>query len=95
MAGPSAPAALLLLLLYFSPWYLFILAVNVALIFGIVWMEWPSETTVGRAAGGGPPSPDSMCSPCGMVRAFRAEGAMGAGARKWELPAVWQANGGP
>jgi hypothetical protein len=29
---------------------LFILAVNIALIVGIVWMEWPSETTVGRAA---------------------------------------------
>jgi hypothetical protein len=50
VAGLSVPAALLLLLLYFSPWYVFILAVNIALIVGIVWMEWPSETTVGRAA---------------------------------------------
>jgi hypothetical protein len=36
-----------LLLLYFTPWYLFILPVNVALIVGIGWMDWPSKTTVG------------------------------------------------
>lgn len=36
-----------LLLLYFNVWYLFILAVNIALIFGIVWMDWPSRSTVG------------------------------------------------
>lgn len=31
----------LLLLVYFNPWYLFILAVNVALIVGIWWLDWP------------------------------------------------------
>jgi hypothetical protein len=36
-----------LLLLYFTPWYLIILPVNVALIVGIAFMEWPSKTTVG------------------------------------------------
>jgi hypothetical protein len=37
----------LLLLLYFNPWYLFILAVNVALIVGITWLDWPAKSTVG------------------------------------------------
>ncbi|HEX9122830.1 MAG TPA: hypothetical protein VF984_05650 [Actinomycetota bacterium] len=36
-----------LLLLYFNAWYLFILAVNLALIVGITWMNWPSKSTVG------------------------------------------------
>lgn len=36
-----------LLLVYFTPWYLFILAVNAALIVGIAFMDWPSKTTVG------------------------------------------------
>jgi hypothetical protein len=36
-----------LLLFYFNPWYLFILAVNIALIVGVAWMDWPSKTTVG------------------------------------------------
>jgi len=36
-----------LLLLYFTPWYLFILAVNIALIVGIAFMDWPAKTTVG------------------------------------------------
>jgi hypothetical protein len=36
-----------LLLLYFTSWYLFILAVNIALIVGIAFMDWPSEATVG------------------------------------------------
>lgn len=36
-----------LLLLYFTPWYLFILPVNIALIVGIGLMDWPSKTTVG------------------------------------------------
>lgn len=36
-----------LLLLYFNPWYLFILPVNIALIVGIAFMEWPAKTTVG------------------------------------------------
>lgn len=37
----------LLLVLYFNVWYVFILAVNVALIVGIAWMDWPSASTVG------------------------------------------------
>jgi hypothetical protein len=37
----------LLLLLYFNLWYLFILPVNIALIVGIAFMDWPSKTTVG------------------------------------------------
>jgi hypothetical protein len=36
-----------LLLLYFNPWYLFILAVNLALMVGIGWLDWPSKATVG------------------------------------------------
>ena len=36
-----------LLLLYFNSWYLFILAVNGALIVGITWLDWPSTSTVG------------------------------------------------
>lgn len=36
-----------LLLLYITPWYLFILPVNIALIVGIAFMDWPAKTTVG------------------------------------------------
>jgi hypothetical protein len=36
-----------LLLLYFTPWYLIILSVNIALIVGIAFMDWPSKMTVG------------------------------------------------
>jgi uncharacterized membrane protein YphA (DoxX/SURF4 family) len=36
-----------LLLVYFTPWYLFILVVNLALIVGIVWRDWPATSTVG------------------------------------------------
>jgi hypothetical protein len=36
-----------LLVVYFNLWYVFILAVNVALIVGIAWMDWPSASTVG------------------------------------------------
>jgi uncharacterized membrane protein YphA (DoxX/SURF4 family) len=36
-----------LLLVYFTPWYLFILAVNLALIVGIAWLAWPAKSTVG------------------------------------------------
>jgi hypothetical protein len=48
---PTAVAGLsvstVLLLLYFTPWYLFILVVNIALIVGIAFMDWPAKTTVG------------------------------------------------
>ena len=36
-----------LLLVYFTLWYLFILAVNLALIVGIAWLDWPATSTVG------------------------------------------------
>ena len=36
-----------LLLVYFSRWYLFIIAVNLALIISIGWMDWPAKATVG------------------------------------------------
>jgi uncharacterized membrane protein YphA (DoxX/SURF4 family) len=36
-----------LMALYFNPWYLFILAVNVALIAGVGWLDWPARSTVG------------------------------------------------
>lgn len=36
-----------LLLVYFTLWYLFILAVNAALIVGIAWLDWPATSTVG------------------------------------------------
>lgn len=41
----------LLLLVYFNRWYLFILAVNVVLIVGIGWMDWPSRSAVGALLG--------------------------------------------
>jgi hypothetical protein len=31
----------LLILMFFHRWYLFILAVNLALIVGIGWLDWP------------------------------------------------------
>jgi hypothetical protein len=34
-------------LLYFTPWYLFILAINITLVVGIAFMDWPAKTTVG------------------------------------------------
>lgn len=45
IAGLSVSTALLLL--YFNAWYLFILAVNIALVIGITWMDWPAKSTVG------------------------------------------------
>lgn len=45
VVGLSVSTALLLL--YFNRWYLFILAVNIALIVGIGVMDWPSTSTVG------------------------------------------------
>ncbi|NDU79708.1 hypothetical protein GWI34_45050 [Actinomadura sp. DSM 109109] len=34
-----------LLILYYNRWYLFILAINVALIVGIAWLGWPGGPT--------------------------------------------------
>lgn len=36
-----------LMVLYFTPWYLFIETVNAALIVGLVCLTWPSKTMVG------------------------------------------------
>ncbi len=36
-----------LMVVYFNPWYLFIEAVNAALILGLIWFTWPSEMMVG------------------------------------------------
>jgi hypothetical protein len=44
VVGPSVSTVLLRL--YFIP-YLFILAINIALIVGIAFMDWPRKTTVG------------------------------------------------
>jgi uncharacterized membrane protein YphA (DoxX/SURF4 family) len=45
VVGLSVSTALLLL--YFNRWFLFILAVNLALIVGIASLDWPSKSTVG------------------------------------------------
>jgi hypothetical protein len=36
-----------LMVVYFTPWFIFIEAVNAALIASIVWLSWPSEAMVG------------------------------------------------
>ena len=36
-----------LMVVYFTPWYLFIEGVNATLIVGIAWLSWPSRTMVG------------------------------------------------
>ena len=36
-----------LMVVYFTPWYLFIEGVNSALIVGIAWLTWPSKSMVG------------------------------------------------
>lgn len=36
-----------LMVVYFTPWYLFIEGVNAALIVGIAWLTWPSKSMVG------------------------------------------------
>lgn len=36
-----------LMVVYFKPWFLFIQAVNAALIVGILWLDWPSTSMVG------------------------------------------------
>jgi hypothetical protein len=35
------------MVVYFNPWFLFIEAVNAALIVAIVWLAWPSDAMVG------------------------------------------------
>ena len=36
-----------LMIVYFNPWYLFIEAVNAALVVGLAWLSWPSRPMVG------------------------------------------------
>jgi hypothetical protein len=36
-----------LMVLYFTPWFLFIEVVNAGLIVGILWLDWPSKSMVG------------------------------------------------
>jgi hypothetical protein len=40
-------ASFLLMVVYFTPWFIFIEGVNAALIGSILWLSWPSETMVG------------------------------------------------
>jgi sulfite exporter TauE/SafE len=48
---PAAVAGLAtslgLMIVYFDRWFLFIEAVNAALIVGILWLSWPSPAMVG------------------------------------------------
>ena len=37
----------LLMVVYFTPWFIFIEGANAALIGSILWLSWPSETLVG------------------------------------------------
>jgi hypothetical protein len=36
-----------LMVFFFNPWFLFIQAINAALIVSIVWLDWPSRAMVG------------------------------------------------
>jgi len=47
VAAIGLATSLGLMVVYFNPWYLFIGAVNAALIVGIVWLAWPTKTIVG------------------------------------------------
>jgi hypothetical protein len=40
-------ASFLLMVVYFTPWFIFIEGVNAALIGSILWLSWPSEALVG------------------------------------------------
>lgn len=35
------------MIVFFNPWFLFIQAVNAALVFSLIWLDWPSSTLVG------------------------------------------------
>ena len=47
VAVAGLAASLGLMVVYFDRWFLFIEAVNAALIVGILWMSWPSQAMVG------------------------------------------------
>lgn len=40
-------ASFVLMVVYFSPWFIFIEAVNAALIASILWLSWPSKQMLG------------------------------------------------
>jgi hypothetical protein len=47
VAAISLTTSLGLMILYFNPWFVFIMVVNAGLIAGIVWLDWPSVSMVG------------------------------------------------
>lgn len=46
-AVPGLAVSFGLMVVYFSPWFLFIEGVNAALVVSIVWLSWPSKSMVG------------------------------------------------
>jgi hypothetical protein len=40
-------ASFLLMIVYFTPWFIFIEGINAALVISILWLSWPSKTLVG------------------------------------------------
>jgi hypothetical protein len=40
-------SSFLLMVVYFTPWFIFIEAVNAALVASILWLSWPSKEMVG------------------------------------------------
>ncbi len=47
VAAIGLATSLGLMVVYFTPWYLVIGAINAAVIVGIVWLAWPTKTMVG------------------------------------------------
>ena len=47
LALAGLAASLVLMVLYFHPWFLPIEIINAALIIALLWLDWPSETFVG------------------------------------------------
>ena len=47
VAAIGLATSLGLMVVYFTPWYLVIGAINAALIVGIVWLAWPTKPMVG------------------------------------------------
>lgn len=46
-AATGLGASFALMVVYFSPWFLFIEGVNAALVVSLVWFSWPSTSMVG------------------------------------------------
>ena len=47
VAVAGAGVSLVLIALYFSAWLILAVALDVGLIAGIVWLDWPAKTTLG------------------------------------------------